>query len=277
MSSQFLTQRNERLNELSQIVMDGVITSKLDHIATVFINGRYYFTVFRRYNSPYNIVIEDYNSDIYLHQDYTVRKSLQTILCLRDYDARNIYTLNATSYKHNGPAPALEQKSVNSYDIADMRWTEIQSNYQAVNVNFGGLFQDPPAFEFYNTEVSPPSTPIGQIYSTPTNPPSAPPRPSYTTQPISDTESANILLNLSIPPQPPFFTMSESDGPTLSMRFSDIKKRLQQEQEQEQKQKQNNHINCYCQMNKDDEVDQMLNEDNYTVLRSGTQIPKSFI
>ena len=54
--------------------------------------------------------------------------------------------------------------------------------------------------------------------------------------------------------------MSESDGPTLSMRFADIKKR-------------NEHISCYCQMDSDDDTD---DENNYTVLRSGTQIPKPF-
>ena len=69
---------------------------------------------------------------------------------------------------------------------------------------------------------------------------------------------------------PQFFAMSESDGPTLSMRFADVKKRSQDCK----------YISCYCQMDSDDEDDEdtydEADENNYTVLRSGTQIPKPF-
>ena len=264
-----LTDRDARLNELSQLVIDGVVTYKLDHIATVSINSRHYFNVFRRYNSVYNIIVEDNNADIYLHQDYTVRKSLQTVMCLPEHEAAHLYTWNATSYKHNGPVPSM------SVDIADMRWTELQTNYQAVNVNFGGIFQDPPTYEFDNVDnteannvvlVEPPSTPVAQIRSTPTDPPGAPARPPT----ITDKEAACILLTLSMPPQPRLFMRGESDGPTLSMRFTDVKKRIEGRQS-----------SCYCYMNSDDgeddgEDDREDDDNRYTVLRSGTQIPKPF-
>jgi hypothetical protein len=122
----------DRLIEISQMVIDGKIIYRFDHIATVSIDGRCYFNVFRRYNSDYNIIVQDYNNDIYLHQDYTVRDSIHTILCLQS----NMYTIGATSYKHNGPVPSLFP------DIADMRWTEIHGKYQTVSVNFGGVFAE---------------------------------------------------------------------------------------------------------------------------------------
>ena len=63
--------------------------------------------------------------------------------------------------------------------------------------------------------------------------------------------------------------MGESDGPTLSMRFADVKKRTQGRQS-----------SCYCHMNSDDDNGEDDNgeddDNNYTVLRSGTQIPKPF-
>ena len=249
--------RNERLSQLSQMVINGEITYKLDHIATVYINGRHYFNVFRRYNSPYNIVIEDMHSDFYLHQDYTVRKSLQTVLCLPEWEAGNIYTWNATSYKHNGPPPSL------STDLADMRWTDIQAAYQAVSVNFGGIF--------YN-EVAP-STPLSQIMKEPVMP-GAPARPlppmqltpqHQPVQPISDAEAANILLSISVPVVEEPFILRESDGPTLSMRFADVENRLKSE-----------HVSCYCKMDSDEDLDsESDDESNFTVLRSGTMIPKS--
>ncbi len=126
--------QENQLKELSQMVICGQITYKLDHIASIYINNRYYFNVFRRYNSPYNIIIKDNNNDIYLHQDYTIRSSLKNILCLPEYMSNSIYSLNVTSYKHNGEAPRL------STDISDLRWTDIHAKYAAVVINFGGIF-----------------------------------------------------------------------------------------------------------------------------------------
>lgn len=94
--------RNTRLISLSQMVVHGNIIHKLDYVASVYINCRYYFNVYRRYNSPYNFIIEDANGDIHLHQDHTVRTSLQNILCLSELDSQRLFTLNATSFKHNG-------------------------------------------------------------------------------------------------------------------------------------------------------------------------------
>lgn len=232
---------NDKLVELSQMIVCGQITHKLDHIATIYINGRYYFNVYRRYNSPYNIVIQDNNNDIYLHQDYTIRKSLMNVLCLPEYLSNCIYTLDATSYKHNGQVPSL------SIDIADMRWTDIHTNYVAVIVNFGGIFYEP----LIPMPPLIPTTPINQtIYpTTPTTPVKS-----------EDIQAARILLTLSIPKFDNEFKQSESDGPTLSMRFTDILRR---------------NSGCYCEMDEEDNSDSDSDdESNYTVLRSGTTFRK---
>jgi hypothetical protein len=247
--------RNERLADLSKMVINGTITQKLDHIASIYINNEFYFSVYRRYNSPYNIVIEDKNYDIYLHQDHTIRTSLKTVLCLQDYQASNVYTWNATSYKHSGPIPSMDK------DIADMRWSEMQSNYHATVINFGGIFNDYPMMNYEDemVEENIPSTPIDQIIQPSLTPPNA---PSHPIKP-DDDNAAKILVTLSIPPQPVEFKMSESDGPTLSMRFADIKKRVPV---------------CYCEMHgsdDDESEDEEIDEANYIVLRNGTMIPKT--
>lgn len=247
--------RNERLADLSKMIVDGNIVQKLDHIATISINSRFYFNVYRRYNSPYNIVIEDPNMDIYLHQDYTVRKSLQNVLCLTDYDAAHMYTWNATSFKHNGPPPSTD------WDIADMRWSEIQAKYHAVSVNFGGIFYHiPSTLEVPPMDIhydAPPQTPQDQMIPPPQTP-NAPERPVVNKE---DMAAATTLLSISIPKFNSEFKLSESDGPTLSMRFSDIMSRKGTHSERV----------CYCQM---DEEDSDEDESNYTILRSGTMIPK---
>lgn len=253
--------RNQRLAELSQMLINGHISHKLDSIATVYINNRFYFNVFRRYNSPYNIMIEDYNGDIYLHQDHTIRTSLKTVLCLPDFEAENIYTWNATSYKHNGPVPNVDK------DIADMRWSEIQAQYHAINVNFGGIFYSEPLILYPSEDIKqevPPSTPRSQIIPSVLECPGA---PEHLRLNVEDKTAAKTLLTLSIPENTGMFVMSESDGPTLSMRFEDIAKRHRVPV-------------CYCEMDDDDyddsdvDEDENIDENNYTVLRSGSMIPK---
>lgn len=216
--------RNTHLADLS-LMVDGAgnVIQKLDTIATIHINNRFYFNVYRRYNSPYEIVIEDYNMDIYLHRDYTIRKSLQTVLCLTDYDASLLYTLNATSLKHNSPIPSSD------WDIADLQWSEIHAKYQGIIVNFGGIFNS-----IMSSTAMPSVTLQNQMISPP---------------------------DLSIPKfEGGEFKMSESDGPTLSMRFSDVMNPEETCSERV----------CYCQMCEDDSDV----EGNYTILRSGLMIPK---
>ena len=198
----------DKLLELSQMIVCGQITYKLDHIATVYINCRYYFNVYRRYNSPYNIVIEDYNNDIYLHQDHTIRTSLKTILCLSEHMSNNIYTINATSYKHNGQIPSV------SYDITDIHWTDIHTNYVSIILNIGGNFNDV-------------QTPITQqeVPFTPHNQTIQPIIASQSDVKLVEQDAANILLTIAIPKFDNEFKQSESDGPTLSMSFADVLRR----------------------------------------------------
>jgi hypothetical protein len=232
------------------MIVDGNIIHKLDQIATIHINNRYYFSVFRRYNSPYNIVIEDYNGDIYLHKDQTVRSSLKTIMCLPDYEISNMYTWNATSYKHNGPLPSTDK------DIADMYWSEVQGLYHAVSVNFGGIFYSIPYEPTHAVEA--PSTPRAQIIPSILTTPGAPPRPTYTDE---EKAAAHSLLSLSIPKIENPFELRECDGPTLSMRFEDINTR-------------NTHVGCYCQMDESHEGEDEYDPYDFTELRSGRLVPK---
>ncbi len=241
--------RDTKLVELSQIVINGHVTFKLDFIANISINNHSYFSVFRRYNSPFEIVIEDMAGDVYLHRDTTVRESLQNILCLNDNDTANIFTYDAISYKHNGPIPSM------CCDIADLKWSEIQTLYQGVNVNFRGILENYPSQ--LNTVKE--EDPVPSLYplhypsvevATPLVP-NAPKKPSR-----DETETARILCSIKIPKMTDFDEFSESDGPSMSMRNSDVKQRQSPR--------------YYCEGGAEEEVD----EQNYIVLRSGSMIPR---
>jgi hypothetical protein len=127
---------SQQLLQLSQVIINGKITSKLEKIATIYIKGRHYFNVYRRFNSTYNILIEDNNKDIYIHQDYTLISSVKTILCLPNKDYNNVQVNNVYSYKYNGPIPSSTDSIIN------MRWTEIQNKYIEISINLEGIFNE---------------------------------------------------------------------------------------------------------------------------------------
>jgi len=142
---------SDLLTQVSEMAVNGSIIYKLDHIATIYIDNLFYFNVYRRYNSPYNIVIQDNNYDIHLHQDYTVRTSLKNVLCLQDQQSNMFYTDYTYSFRYNGPI-----QNLSSLDILDMRWSEIHYNYQGVIINVNGLYS---VFNpFAEIPLSPPFT-----------------------------------------------------------------------------------------------------------------------
>jgi len=129
------TQRDQALAAISEISLNGYVTRKLDFLGTVHIYGAHYFNVFRRYNSVYEIVLEDMHGDFHFHKDYTVRQSLQSVLCLSDEQMKTIHVRYATSFKH-GSYPTGGAEAVN------MRWSQIHAQWQGVALDVGGILED---------------------------------------------------------------------------------------------------------------------------------------
>ena len=129
-----MSSRTYQLDTLSEIVLpNGQVTRKLDFLGIIRVYNRHYFNVWRRYNNVYEIVIEDYMGDFHVHKDYTVRDSIQKILCLSDEQMEGIYTIEAISFKHRNDI---------SEDVTPLRWTEIEHRWYALDINVGGIHQD---------------------------------------------------------------------------------------------------------------------------------------
>jgi len=128
-----MSTREQQLNVFSEIVINGKITRKLDFLGTVSIYGWQYFNVWRRYNNPYEIVLEDPSGDFYFHRDCTVRQSLQRIMCLTNEQMKDIHTLEVISFK---------TQSMVHQNVVNMRWTEIQQRWCGANINLGGILED---------------------------------------------------------------------------------------------------------------------------------------
>jgi len=119
------------LNTLSEITLpNGHVTYKLDYLGSIRIYGKYYFNVWRRYNNVYEIVIEDFSGDFHYHKDYTIRESIQKILCLSNEQMEGIYTIEAISFKHHADV---------SEEVTSMRWTEMEHRWYAMDLNVGGI------------------------------------------------------------------------------------------------------------------------------------------
>jgi hypothetical protein len=125
--------RDQQLNLFSEIVINGRITRKLDFLGTVSIYNWQYFNVWRRYNNPYEIVLEDQNGDFYFHHDCTVRQSLQRILCLTNEQMKNIMTLEVIPFK---------TQSIVHQNVVNVRWTEIQQRWCGASINLGGILEE---------------------------------------------------------------------------------------------------------------------------------------
>ena len=126
--------RAHTLDTISEIVMpNGHVTRKLDFLGTIRVYGQHYFNVWRRYNNVYEIVIEDFVGDFHFHKDYTIRESIQKVLCLSDEQIRGVYTIDAVSFKHRADV---------SEDVTSMRWTEIEHRWYALDMNLGGILHD---------------------------------------------------------------------------------------------------------------------------------------
>lgn len=126
--------RVHMLNTISEIMMpNGSITRKLDYLGAVRVYGQHYFNIWRRYNNVYEIVIEDFSGDFHFHRDYTIRESIQKVLCLSDEQMKDIYTIEAISFKHRADV---------SEDVTYMRWTEIEHRWYALDLNVGGILHD---------------------------------------------------------------------------------------------------------------------------------------
>jgi len=126
--------RTQLLHSISEMTLpSGMITYKLDFLGMIRIYNKYYFNVYRRYNNVYEIVFEDFEGDFHYHKDYTVRESLQKILCLSEEQMKEIHTIDAISFKHHANIPE---------NVMGLRWTEIQHRWYALDMNVGGILQN---------------------------------------------------------------------------------------------------------------------------------------
>lgn len=130
------TNRAEQLNKLSETAVNGRIIHKIDLIGMVRICGVHYFNVYRRYNSVYEIVVEDSNGDFYVQRDNRLRYSIGKVLCLSEEQMNSMYTTELYSFRHGGTPPTSSPVPEN------MAWSEIHREWCGIEINLRGVLED---------------------------------------------------------------------------------------------------------------------------------------
>ena len=128
--------RSEQLARLSEMAVNGQIIHKIDLIGIVKICGEHYFNVYRRYNSVYEIVVEDCHGDFYLQKDAMLRDSIGAVLCLSESQLRDMYSVEVFSFRHAGTPPFLSSAPEN------MHWSAIQRDLYAIEIHLRGVLEE---------------------------------------------------------------------------------------------------------------------------------------
>jgi hypothetical protein len=121
--------RDNHLQAISMMYMNGLPFSKLDCLGYITINGTHFVNVFRRYNSPYEIVVEDYVGDFHMFRDISVKDTIQRVLCLSDEQMKYFHIKETLSFKKC----CAVHLSVNTC------WSEIHHFHQGVMMDIAGL------------------------------------------------------------------------------------------------------------------------------------------
>jgi hypothetical protein len=177
--------------KMSETIVNNERIAKVDCIARIDIYGFWYFTVFRRYNSPYDILVEDIHRNIVLLERSsiaTIRGIVQQLRGLTAYDAALIYIANNYSVEFGSSITDIAR------DALDISLIEVQKQYSALYLNLEGVT---------------PSLSASASAST------------------TDEIAAEGLLALKIPKSDPeVFYQSPSDENDLSMRVADVTLRV---------------------------------------------------
>ncbi len=118
--------RTTQLNKFGEMIVDGNLIHKIDYIGSVHLISGKHFNVYRRYNSEYNIVLEDSNLNYLVQRNMTIRESIGCAMYLSEDEQESIQCVQAASVKHNMP--------VSDPALCSLKWSEVQVIYTGITI-----------------------------------------------------------------------------------------------------------------------------------------------
>jgi hypothetical protein len=127
--------RNEVLHDLSLLSICGQSVHKLETLGTVFIDNRKAYNVFRRFNSPYEILLESDDHTIHFHKNYYVLESLHRLL---GSQMEHLEVVAVYSYRHHGALVSPE-----ACHLPTLRWDELHHMWSGASIYLDSRPQQP--------------------------------------------------------------------------------------------------------------------------------------
>jgi hypothetical protein len=118
--------RNDVLNDLSHLNINGQSVHKLESLGTIYVHHRKRVNVFRRFNSVYEILFETDDHTIHFHKNIRVLDSLHQLF---GSDMENLEVMEVFSYKHHGALITPE-----AFHLPTLCWNELHYTWGGVSL-----------------------------------------------------------------------------------------------------------------------------------------------
>jgi len=118
--------RNDVLNDLSHLNINGQSVHKLESLGTIYVHHRKRVNVFRRFNSVYEILFETDDHTIHFHKNIRVLDSLHQLF---GSEMDHLEVMEVFSYKHHGALITPE-----AFHLPTLCWNELHYTWGGVSL-----------------------------------------------------------------------------------------------------------------------------------------------
>jgi hypothetical protein len=118
--------RNDVLNDLSHLNINGQSVHKLESLGTIYVHHRKRVNVFRRFNSVYEILFETDDHTIHFHKNIRVLDSLHQLF---GSEMDHLEVMEVFSYKHHGALITHE-----AFHLPTLCWNELHYTWGGVSM-----------------------------------------------------------------------------------------------------------------------------------------------
>jgi hypothetical protein len=118
--------RNEVLNDLSHLRINGESVHKLESLGTIYVHHRKRVNVFRRFNSVYEILFETDDHTIHFHKNVRLLDSLHQLF---GSEMDHLEVMEVFSYKHHGALITPE-----AFHLPTLCWNELHYTWGGVSM-----------------------------------------------------------------------------------------------------------------------------------------------
>lgn len=126
--------------KMSEMIVNNEALTKVDCIARVDIYGFWYYSIFRRYNSPCDILVEDIHNNVVLLDTSasTIRQIMKRLMNMSDIASIYMYIANNCSMEH-----MCSIEGITNYGL-DINLLDIQRLYSGLYINIEGVMASQP-------------------------------------------------------------------------------------------------------------------------------------